>query len=391
MMVLLLLIPSAEASAPVTTSPGGVEPLGSPPGAQSFDFEFSGLYTWGEVITSLCSGGWCRVQLPRDFYSMQVPLSVYENSFDNAFKALSMQALADGYVLKKSGKKKPFIVTAELDQEKMASYISCLDTLVKSVPAKDLSKYKYVDSVKCVTYIHVRDSLFLLRDKVDASSSRYRVSFYVVSASYVQSLGVDWTSIWAQGDLFNIPELITDWTFKAVADDDSTAEFRSLEIDIDSLASIHWGSQRKEEKSTIVYDNGVSKTDFEYRDFGLTLDLKRSKKSGISVEYKLAQRDENNSVLRGRFGGGGSDSVVTYGVYDSFQKSNVGIPFFSSLPLIGYIFGHEVLDKIKSFFVIRVYRVSFERRSISLLDSLRVLDVVDFHDTLKIDSIKENK
>ena len=49
---------------------------------------------------------------------MQVPLSVYENTFDNAFKALSMQALADGYILKKSGKKKPFIVTAELDQEK---------------------------------------------------------------------------------------------------------------------------------------------------------------------------------------------------------------------------------------------------------------------------------
>lgn len=61
------------------------------------------------------------------------------------------------------------------------------------------------------------------------------------------------------------------------------------------------------------------------------------------------------------------------------------------MPLIGYIFGHEVLDKIKSFFVIRVYRVPFERRSIPLLDSLRVVDVVDFHDTLKTDSIKENK
>ena len=59
---------------------------------------------------------------------MSVPLSVYENSFDNAFKALSLQAFADGYILKKSGKKKPFLVQAFLDEEKQASYISCLDT-----------------------------------------------------------------------------------------------------------------------------------------------------------------------------------------------------------------------------------------------------------------------
>ena len=291
---------------------------------------------------------------------MEVPLSIYENSFDDAFKALSMQALADGFILKKSGKEKPYKIIVEIDKEKTVSYISCLDTNVHVVPARDYSKYKLVDSLKCVTRSLVRDSLYNDFVSVDSISSRYRVSFYVVSSSYVQSLGVDWTKIWAKGDLFNIPELITNWTFKAVGDNDSTAEFRSLEIDIDTVANIHWGSQKKDEKSTVVYSNGVSQTEYEWRNFGLTLDISRTRKHGVSVTYSLAQRDENNSVLRGRFGGGGADSVVTYGVYDSYQKHVVGVPFLSSVPILGLLFESEVTDKIKSFFVISVSKINKE-------------------------------
>ena len=346
---------TTNAPQPPQLPPVGL-PLGSPGGG--FEFEFAGVYTWGEVITTLCAGGWCRVQIPRDFYTLQVPLSVYENDFDNAFKALAMQALADGFILKKVGKEKPYKIIVELDKEKTVSFISCLDTTVHVVPARDFHKYRLVDSLKCLTLHSVRDSLMFLDKQVDTLSSRFRVAFYVVSSSYVQSLGVDWTDVFAKGDLFNIPDLITDWTFKAMNDNDSTAEFRSLEIDLDSTASIHWGSQKKEEKSTVVYSNGVAQSDFEWRDVGLTLDINRTRKHGVSVIYKLAQRDENNSILRGRFGGGGADSVVTYGVYDSFQKSTVGVPFLSSVPLLGLLFKYEVTDKIKSFFVISVTKIN---------------------------------
>ena len=72
----------------------------------SVPYKFSGVYTWGKIITMLCEDGWCRTALPREFYQLEVPISVYEDSFDNAFKALKIQALADGYILTKSGKKK---------------------------------------------------------------------------------------------------------------------------------------------------------------------------------------------------------------------------------------------------------------------------------------------
>ena len=379
MTVLLLLITSGVAYAQQTTSspaPRPGDPLGA--GVGAYDFEFSGLYTWGEVITSLCAGGWCRVQLPREFYNLSVPLSVFENSFDDAFKALSMQALADGFILRKIGKEKPYKLVVTPDQDKTLSYISCLDTLVKNVPSRDLQKYKYSDSLKCYSRAMRLDSIRLASLSVDSSSVRFRVSFYVVSSSFVQSLGIQWTDIFSHGDLFNVPELITNWTFRAVADDDSLAEYRSLEIDLDSSASIHWGSQAKEEKSTVVYNNGVSQTDYEWRDFGLTLDITRTRKHGVKVDYKLAQRDENNSVLRGRFGGGGSDSVLTYGVYDSFVYSSVGVPFLSSVPLLGNLFKYDVKDKIRSFFVISVYRIDQEKKDIDKLDSLRKEDVRNF-------------
>lgn len=375
MAVLLLTVSGSVVAQESRTTLTGDRP--SPP----FDFEFSGVYSWGEVISALCDNGWCRTQLPREFHDLQVPLNVYEKTFDDAFKALSMQARADGYILKKTGSKPPFMVVATLDEDSKASYISCADTSVKEVSAKDLQKHIRADSIKCMARLAKieRDSIKAHEDSLVLPTTRYRVSFYVVTSNYVRSLGIDWTAIWAKGDLVSMPDFITDWTLRAVADNDSSAEFRSVELDVDTSATLHWGSQRKEEKSIVTYSNGVSQQDYEWKDYGLTLELTRSFTSGIRGDYTLAQRDENNSILRGNFGGGDfdQDSIVAYGVYDSYQTSFVGIPWLSSFPLIGYLFGHEVKDKVKSFFVIQIYRIYQDKEFHDFVynDSLRVEDI----------------
>lgn len=357
--------------------------LAPPGGGGGFDFEFSGEYTWGEVITSLCRDGWCRTQLPRTFFEMKVPLNIYENSFNDAFKALSLQAEADGYILRKKGSKRPFLVIAELDEEKTSSYVSCLDTIVHSVPAKDLYRYKLADSLRCKSRSRSLDSLRALADSVFFPSTRYRVSFYVVSSAFLRTLGVDWTTLWAKGNLVHRPDLITDWALKAVSENDSTAEFRSLEVDLDSTATLHWGSQKKDQKSTVVYANGVSQNDYEWRNYGLTLTLSRDIKGGLRADYQLAQRDEANSVLRGNFGGGGVDSISAIGVYDSYQNVVSGIPVLSEIPLIGRLFSTENREKIKSFFVIEISRVvedGGDYLNFPAQDTLRVNDVQYYQD-----------
>ena len=340
------------------------------------DYEYSGEFTWGEVITSLCRDGWCRTQLPRSFFELKVPLNVYEKGFDNAFKALSMQAYADGYRLVKTGVKRPYTVTAVHDTTQEVGYISCVDTSVRKVDARDLRKYQYADSLKCAARIAYRDSARAYNSSVHYPALRFRVSFYVVSSSFLRSLGVDWTEVWARGDLTSAPHFISNWALKAVAHGDTTAEFRSIEVDLDSSTTLHWGSQRKEEKSIVTYSNGVSQQDYEWRDYGLTLNLTRDTVAGVRANYTLAQRDENNSILTGEFGGGGLDSVSAWGVYDSYQSYTTYVPFLSSIPLLGKLFEYENRDKVKSFFVIEVYPILQNLpNSFEIQDSLRNDDI----------------
>lgn len=303
----------------------------------------------------LCDGGWCRTALPRDFYSLEVPVSIYEQSFDDAFRALKMQALADGFVLTKSGKERPYDVSVRPKTDEESAYVSCTDSTVHLVPSKYLRTYMRADSLKCRGIVSRGDSLYGDSVRI-VPLDRFRINFYVVSSLYLDSYGVDWTELWATGNLWSKPNLFSDWALSAVASGDTLSEFRTIEIDIDSAASLHWGSQRREEKST--YQTGETvRTDFDYHDFGLTIDLSRSERGGIRGEYRLAQRDEMNSIIEGNFGGGGSDSVSTHGVYDSYTWNEKGVPFFSSIPVLGNLFSMKKKEKVKSFFVIEIVQL----------------------------------
>lgn len=353
----------------------------------SVPYKFSGVYTWGKIITMLCEDGWCRTALPREFYQLEVPISVYEDSFDNAFKALRIQALADGYILTKSGKKRPYEVSVRKKEENESGYISCLDSAVHIVPDKYVNMYRRADSLKCsaprLDTLSVGDSVYIV------PLDRFRVNFYVVSSSFLDSYGVDWTELWATGNLWSRPHFISDWALRAVSEGDSLSEFRSIEIDIDSAASLHWGSQKREEKST--YQTGETvRTDYAYHDYGLTLKLSRSEKGGIRGDYSLAQRDDMNSIIEGNFGGGGKDSVSTFGVFDSYQVVNRGIPLLRSIPVLGLLFSHTSRDKVKSFFVIEIVqlkKVVEDPSHFAFLDSLKQEELnYDVYDTTESQS-----
>ena len=228
--------------------------------------------------------------------------------------------------------------------------------------------YRRADSLKCsaprLDTVSVGDSVRIV------PLDRFRINFYVVSSTFLDSYGVQWTELWASGNLWSTPHFISDWALRAVSQGDTLSEFRSIEIDIDSAASLHWGSQKREEKST--YQTGETvRTDYEYHDYGLTLELTRSEKGGIRGEYSLAQRDDMNSIIEGNFGGGGRDSVSTFGVFDSYQSVNRGIPILREIPLLGVLFSHTARDKVKSFFVIEIVQLK------KIVDNPSHFDVLD--------------
>lgn len=70
------------------------------------------------------------------------------------------------------------------------------------------------------------------------------------------------------------------------------------------------------------------------------------------------------------------DSVSAWGVYDSYQRRFTGIPWLYRIPYIGYLFGRENCDKVKSFFVIEVYPIGQNLpNNFPLQDSLRIDDI----------------
>lgn len=336
----------------------------------------------------LCGDGWCRTSLPRDFYNLEVPVSIYEKDFESAFKALKIQALADGYVLQKTGRNKPYTVTVKPKTDEDAAFVSCVDSSVQVVPSKFLHHYMRADSLKCSrsaaaerpckhrapppsTGLQAQGAAWRCLDSVFVPLDRYRVNFYVVSSSFLDSYGVDWVELWASGNLWSMPKFFSDWSIRAVSEGDTLSEFRSIEIDVDSAASLHWGSKMKEEKST--YQTGdVVRTDYDYHDYGLTLDLHRSVGGGISGKYSLAQRDDMNSIIEGNFGGGGSDSVSMFGVFDSYQYNTRGIPFLGTLPVVGFLFAHKSIDRVKSFFLIEIVQLKK-----LVLDTVPRFDFID--------------
>ena len=128
--------------------------------------------------------------------------------------------------------------------------------------------------------------------------------------------------------MWDVPQFFSDWAFRAVSSGDTLSEFRTIEIDIDSAASLHWGSQLKEAKSTYMTGETV-RTDYEYHNYGLTLDLQRSEKGGIRGKYSLAQRDDVNSIIEGNFGG---EAVIPYRRLVSLILTRRPYPEFRSCP-----------------------------------------------------------
>lgn len=338
-------------------------------------YNFSGVFSWGEVISTLCGNGVCRLSLPSDFYNLNAPFAVYEKDFESCFSVLQNLAKSNGWSL--SIDKKRYVRATKIEN-KHVSYVSCLDTLVHSVPNDQLAHHLKSDSIRC----YVR-SLKLPTLSYSGNPESYRVSFYMVTSSSLENLGFNWSDAFLSGDLRNYPSMIESWTLYAVASGDSTAEFRTIDIVLDTAATIHWGSQIKEAESVVATGDYVT-TNYEWRDYGLTLKMKRD--SLLRVDFTLAQSDESNSVLEGSMIG--VDSLMSWGSFTSSNVSFQRVPFFSRIPLIGRLFTYEETGSSLSFFMIdvvpsdsRPYRYS--------RDSSIVMDTIDVDFFLQSSS-KEN-
>lgn len=159
----------------------------------------------------LCEKGKCRLSVPSEFYSLRVPLSIYEKDFASALRALKVQAKADGWEIVLS--RKVLSVRRSVSVDSSAVFVSCLDSSVVSVPRKDLSVYLRSDSLKCLSARNRqnarRDSLQALQDSLlrGYELRNYLLEYYSFSSNMLDEWGIKWSEVLASGDFFSKPSI----------------------------------------------------------------------------------------------------------------------------------------------------------------------------------------
>ena len=319
------------------------------------DYAFSGVYEWGEVLSMLCEKGKCRLSVPSDFYSLRVPLSIYEKDFQSALRALKVQAKADGWEILLS--KKVLSVRKSVSVDSSAVFVSCLDSSVVSVPRKELSVHLKSDSLRCLSAqnrrIYERDSLRAVQDSLlrGYDLRNYLLEYYSYSSNMLDEWGVKWSEVLASGDFFSKPSIPLNWAIRGVGRMDSLFVFRSVQFRIDSTLELTWGNTSSEVKK-VYNDQGIVTTEYEDKDYGMQISLTRSE-NRLSLEYSFTQNDDSRQKISGASSSLLGDTLVVVGYYKSRNYDYEYVPFLGQVPVLRYLFRYRAYTDDVKFFVLR--------------------------------------
>lgn len=311
-------------------------------------YEYRGVYTAQQVFTNLCES--CYLELPAEFLQTNLVLSVKTNDEKVLNKAITSAAKGNGWVLSRRGT----LWHAEpLQNDGNLVYLSCISNEPVNVP-----KYLYwyavkSDSIRCVkrdSLQRLNDSLHLQaveRARIDSlrrdSISRlrldfksYRLKYYAYSKSFSDRYGVEWSSLLASGNLRGKLELFDDWRLIASQINDTTFTSRMVEFSVDSSLALDWGSEEQTLKQTFVND-GITTQDYEWRKYGILINVRRDGQR-VRMDYVFRDKDNSVSVLQGSVIGLEGDTLRLVGEYSVSRNVQSGVPFLSSIPLLGNLF-----------------------------------------------------
>ena len=89
--------------------------------------------------------------------------------------------------------------------------------------------------------------------------------------------------------------------------------------------------------SMTFVNDGVTTSDYEWRKYGLLISVKRDGKR-VKMDYVFRDKDNSVSVLQGSVIGQEGDTLRLFGHYNSSRNVETGVPFISSVPILGNLF-----------------------------------------------------
>lgn len=313
--------------------------------ASASNFEYKGLYSVETVLINYCKD--CYLELPPDYLKSEIVLSVDTDDEKSFFKAVQASSNGIGWNLTrlKSGRLK----AEPLENVGNMVFISCMDNTPHNVPKYLYSASVKADKIQC----GIRDSLQRMaqerayRDSVRRDSiSRqrldfkgYRLKYFAYSKSFSDRYGVEWSQLLASGNLRGKLDLFDDWRIFASETNDTTFTARMVEFSVDSSLSLDWGSEEQTLKQTYIND-GVTTQDYEWRKYGLLINVRRDGQR-VRMDYVFRDKDNSVSVLQGSVIGLEGDTLRLVGDYSVSRNVSSGVPFISSVPILGNLFKVE--------------------------------------------------
>lgn len=311
------------------------------------DYQYKGVYPAQNVLLQYCSDCW--LSLPPEFLQTDLVLSISTDDKKKLFRAIVASASANGWELSANGNN---LKAVPIQNDGNLVFISCMSNDVQNVPKYLYSYARRADSLKCAE----RDSLRAL-ELARADSLRavpplpfvdYELRYFSFTKSFADKMGVDWSDVLAGGNLRRIPDFYDNWRLYADQNQDTSFNFRSLFFSLDSSLNIDWGSEEQTLQRT-YNDNGVITSDYEWRKYGIIIKIERTG-GRVKLSYILRDKDNSVSVLQGSAIAGEGDTLFLQGNYNVNRRVVSGVPFLASIPILGYLFSTENVERDSKYF-----------------------------------------
>ena len=145
--------------------------------------------------------------------------------------------------------------------------------------------------------------------------------------------------MWEYTDLFSV-------SIQAQKTGDTSFVYRNYTTTYDSLLHVFWGGSRDRLTQSNITSNGVVSNNYETESYGLTFDL-----DNMRYSYTHSN-DFEHSISGSGLLEWGENFVI--GNYQYTYSREDGLPFLSSLPLVGFLFRNDYDVTEQRFVFIRV-------------------------------------
>lgn len=186
---------------------------------------------------------------------------------------------------------------------------------------------------------YVLDSVSAHHDTLENKS--VTIEYLEIGKSTAERIGFDYSEYIGSAKFFDYTDLFS-VTIQARNTGDTTFIYRTYTTLYDSTLHVFWGGSRDKIKQSNVTANGVVSNNYVTETYGLTFDI-----DNMHYSYKHATDYEHSISGDGKLVFGRN---AIFGTYTRTYSLEQGLPWLSSIPLLGALFRH-VSDETETRYV----------------------------------------